>query len=58
MTAEKPESEIEEAREIIKVRRISSKPANAAEPPKNDEAEAAKARQAELEKRLRRLQVF
>lgn len=58
MTSEKPESEIEEAREIIKVRRISSKPANAAEPPKNDEAEAAKARQAELEKRLRRLQVF
>jgi len=58
MTVEKPESEIEEAREIIKVRRISSKPANAAEPPKNDEADKAKARQAELEKRLRRLQAF
>ena len=58
MTDEKPESEIEEEREIIKVRRISSKPANAAEPPKNEEAEAAKARQAELEKRLRRLQIF
>jgi len=58
MTDEKPESEIEEEREIIKVRRISSKPANDAEPPKNEEAEAAKARQAELEKRLRRLQIF
>lgn len=49
--------EIEEAREIIKVRRISAKPSAAAEK-KNDEAEAAKARQAELEKRLRRLQYF
>lgn len=49
--------EIEEAREIIKVRRISAKP-NAANEKKNEEAEAAKARQLELEKRLRRLQYF
>ncbi len=49
--------EIEEAREIIKVRRISAKP-NAASEKKNEEAEAAKARQTELEKRLRRLQYF
>lgn len=53
-----PESEIEEKREIIKVRRISSKPSAAVEAPQNDEAETAKARQAELEKRLRRAQVF
>lgn len=51
------EPEIEEAREIIKVRRISAKP-NAATEKKNEEAEAAKARQNELEKRLRRLQYF
>ena len=50
------EPNVEEAREIIKVRRISAKP-NAPEK-KNEEAEAAKARQAELEKRLRRLQFF
>ncbi|MBQ2790482.1 MAG: hypothetical protein IJE97_12675 [Thermoguttaceae bacterium] len=49
--------EIEEAREIIKVRRISTKPTPPAEK-KDDEAEAAKARQAELEKRLRRLRFF
>lgn len=50
------EPKIEEAREIIKVRRVSAKP----NPPekKNEEAEAAKARQAELEKRLRRLRLF
>jgi hypothetical protein len=48
------ESQVEEAREVIKVRRISAKP-NAPEK-KNEEAEAAKARQAELEKRLRRQQ--
>ncbi len=50
------EPKVEEAREIIKVRRISAKP-NAPEK-KDEEAEAAKARQAELEKRLRRLQFF
>lgn len=55
MSEENPE--IEEAREIIKVRRISAKP-NAATEKKNEEVEAAKARQAELEKRLRRLQYF
>lgn len=49
------EPKVEEAREIIKVRRISAKP-NAPEK-KNEEAEAAKARQAELEKRLRRLRL-
>lgn len=49
-------SKVEEAREIIKVRRISAKP-DASEK-KNEEAEAAKARQAELEKRLRRLRLF
>ena len=50
------EPKIEEAREIIKVRRISAKPKDPEK--KNDEVEAAKARQAELEKRLRRLQLF
>ena len=50
------EPKVEEAREIIKVRRVSAKPS--APEKKNEEAEAAKARQAELEKRLRRLQIF
>ena len=50
-------SEVEEAREIIKVRRISAKP-NAANEKKNEEAEAEKARQVALEKRLRRQQYF
>ena len=50
------EPKIEEAREIIKVRRISAKPEVSEK--KNEEAEAAKARQTELEKRLRRLQIF
>ena len=50
------EPKIEEAREIIKVRRVSAKPS--APEKKNEETEAAKARQAELEKRLRRLQLF
>lgn len=60
MTKESPQSEIEEAREIIKVRRISSKPSSAVEPSSKDETETeeAKARQAELEKRLRRTQMF
>ncbi len=53
MSDEKPT--IEEAREIIKVRRVSAKPTPEK---KNDEAEAAKAREAELQKRLRRLQIF
>ena len=48
--------EIEEDREIIRVRRVREKPK--APEKKNEEAEAAKARQVELEKRLRRLQVF
>jgi hypothetical protein len=50
------ESNVEEAREIIKVRRISAKPKEPEK--KNEEAEAAKARQSELEKRLRRLQLI
>lgn len=52
MSDDKPT--VEEAREIIKVRRVSAKPTPEK---KNDEAEAAKAREAELKKRLRRLQI-
>ncbi|MBR4834599.1 MAG: hypothetical protein IKU86_09780 [Thermoguttaceae bacterium] len=53
MSDDKPT--IEEAREIIKVRRVSAKPTPEK---KNDETEAAKAREAEFKKRLRRLQIF